>query len=146
NGCTADALATVSVVPIPTAPEAGSNSPIFAGDTLFLTANSVPGATYSWTGPEGLTSSAQNPVITNTNPLLSGDYTVFVTENGCVSESTTVSVLVNNATSVQVNELIGLTVAPNPFRSVTTVSFELSSPRTCVLSISDISGREVEKQ
>lgn len=146
NGCTADALATVSVVPIPTAPEAGSNSPIFAGDTLFLTANSVPGATYSWTGPEGFTSSAQNPVITNTNPLLSGDYTVFVTVNGCVSESTTVSVLVNNATSVQVNELIGLTVAPNPFRSVTTVSFELSSPRTCVLSISDISGREVEKQ
>ena len=146
NGCTAEALATVSVVPIPAAPEASSNSPIFAGDTLFLTANTVPGASYSWTGPEGFTSTEQNPFISNTNPLLSGEYTVSITVNGCTSESTTITVLVNNTTSVQLNELAGLTVAPNPFRAYTSVSFELSAPRTCVLSISDISGREVEKQ
>jgi gliding motility-associated-like protein len=61
---------TISDLPIITA---GSNSPICEGANIALTASG--GNTYSWVGPNGYTSTAQNPVlIAGTNT--SGTYTV----------------------------------------------------------------------
>jgi len=74
---------------------ASSNSPICAGAQLNLTASSVAGATYSWTGPNGFTSSLQNPVITNVNLAASGTYTMTATLNGCTSSPVTTDVVVN---------------------------------------------------
>lgn len=60
-----------------------SNSPVCPGATLTL--NASGGTNYLWTGPNGFTSTDQNPVITNTNDTQSGEYTCMITgsANGC---------------------------------------------------------------
>jgi subtilisin-like proprotein convertase family protein len=65
------------------APNPGSNSPICEGSTLILTADTVAGGTYLWTGPNGFTSTAQNPIIVGATPAASGTYYVSITANGC---------------------------------------------------------------
>ncbi|MFZ4797077.1 MAG: T9SS type A sorting domain-containing protein [Bacteroidia bacterium] len=60
---------------------------ICGGQSLNLTVNSVLGATYNWTGPNGFTSNIQNPIVSNVSSLAAGNYTVTV-NNGCsTSES-----------------------------------------------------------
>lgn len=72
-------------------PVAGNNGPICAGLTLNLSAATIPGATYQWTGPNGFTSTDQNPIISNATLAQSGVYYVTATKNGCTSlESSTV--------------------------------------------------------
>ncbi len=83
----------------PSTPTAGSNSPICAGNTLNLTATTIPNATYSWSGPQGFTSTAQNPVIANAQASQSGTYSVTATINGCMSAAGTVTVTVNSVPS-----------------------------------------------
>jgi len=67
-------------------PVAGNNGPICAGLTLNLTAVTIAGATYSWTGPNGFTSIQQNPGIPNSTTAASGAYFVTATLNGCTSQ------------------------------------------------------------
>jgi hypothetical protein len=68
------------------APMPNSNGPVCAGDTLQLSAGSLAGATYSWTGPNGFSSSQQNPFIPNATTAASGIYTLVVTVSGCSSQ------------------------------------------------------------
>src|SRR5208283_3915541 len=79
----------------PAAPTAGNNGPILAGATLNLTASTVSGATYSWTGPNGFTSTSQNPSIVNATTSASGTYSVTATVGGCTSTAGTTAVVVN---------------------------------------------------
>jgi gliding motility-associated-like protein len=89
-GCTDTALFNVSINPNVQA-VANSNSPICAGENITLTASS--GASYQWTGPNGFTSSQQNPIIVNSTLANSGSYSVIVSNiYGC---SDTASVLIN---------------------------------------------------
>jgi beta-glucanase (GH16 family) len=67
------------------APVAGNNGPISTGMTLHLTASTVPGATYSWTGPNGFASASQNPSIANASTNASGLFSVTATTGGCAS-------------------------------------------------------------
>ncbi len=95
NGCSSDAgTVNVTVLPTPVAPVASNNGPLCAGNTLLLTANTIAGATYNWTGPNGFTSSLQNPSITNITPAGGGVYSVTVTVNGCTSVAGTTTVIV----------------------------------------------------
>lgn len=67
---------------------AGSNSPVCNGGTLNLTAPTIASATYSWTGPNGFTSSAQNPSVTAMNTAKEGTYTLVTTITGCATTTT----------------------------------------------------------
>jgi gliding motility-associated-like protein len=82
---------------------ANSNTPLCAGQTLNLTANSA--STYSWTGPNGFTSTLQNPSISNLSNNNSGTYTLIVSNgNGCADTTTlSISVLPNNPVSINSN-------------------------------------------
>src|SRR5215216_399447 len=96
NGCTSAAsFATAVINPLPAAPVAGSNTPLCAGSSVSLTAGSISGASYSWTGPNGFTSSIQNPTISNAGTTASGIYSVKATVNGCTGSSAIMSVTVN---------------------------------------------------
>lgn len=64
-------------------PAAGSNTPVCQGNVLFLSAASFSGATYLWQGPNGFTSTSQNPSVNNVEVGSNGSYTVFVTVPGC---------------------------------------------------------------
>lgn len=76
-------------------PVPGSNSPVCSSDTLELTASFIAGGTYSWSGPNGFTSSLQNPVIPNSGTAASGTYSVIFTVNGCSSNPASVTATVN---------------------------------------------------
>ncbi|MFL5745953.1 MAG: beta strand repeat-containing protein, partial [Niastella sp.] len=92
NGCSATTTTSVTINALPT-PTASSNTPQCAGSNLNLTTSG--GSTYSWTGPNGFTSSSANPSIANVTNAASGVYTVIVTNgNGC-SATTTTSVTIN---------------------------------------------------
>ena len=52
-------------------------------------------ASYSWTGPNGFTSTEQNPSITAVTAAAAGTYTLTVTNSGGGSASTTVDVVIN---------------------------------------------------
>jgi len=98
-GCppTSAATTTVAVNQTPNAPTAGSNAPICAGDDLSLTASTISGVTYAWTGPNTFSSTLQNPNITAATTAATGTYSVFATQNGCAGPKGTVVVIVNPA-------------------------------------------------
>ncbi|MCE9539648.1 MAG: ice-binding family protein [Bacteroidetes bacterium] len=77
------------VNPIPVA-VASNTSPICEGASLSITAQTLTGAAYSWTGPNGYNSSTQDSVILAATVANSGTYTLTVTQNGCSDTSTTV--------------------------------------------------------
>ncbi len=83
------------ILPQPAAPTAANNGPLWAGMNLNLAASTVSGATYSWTGPSGFTSTNQNPAITNATTNLSGLFSVQAVIGGCASPSATTFVKVN---------------------------------------------------
>jgi len=96
GGCTGtNGTVSVLVNPLPLSPTATANSPLCTGQTLSLTASTIAGATYSWTGPNSFTSSIQNPIIVGSTTLASGDYSVQATIGGCTGPIGTVSVTVN---------------------------------------------------
>jgi gliding motility-associated-like protein len=81
---------------------AQSNSPVCEGDTIRITVNTIANATYSWTGPNGFTSSLQNIEIVNANIQNSGDYVLTVSSASCGSTQTTITVNVLSPTIPQV--------------------------------------------
>jgi uncharacterized repeat protein (TIGR01451 family) len=81
---------TVNPDPIATA---SSNSPVCVGATIQLTGGSDNMTSYSWTGPNGFSNNLQSPTISNATVIMSGIYTLTVTNNnGCISDNATVSV------------------------------------------------------
>jgi Concanavalin A-like lectin/glucanases superfamily len=72
-----------------------SNTPICKGSTLSLKANK--GTSYLWTGPNGFSSTLQNPEIPSVGTAAAGIYTVTVTSYRCAITATT-SVIVNALT------------------------------------------------
>ncbi|MBK8621888.1 MAG: PKD domain-containing protein [Saprospiraceae bacterium] len=91
NGCEDSDDATVIVNPTPsvstTAPE------VCLGATLGITSNptgGTPGYTYVWTGPSGFSASTQNITRNNATLIMSGTYSVTVTDTkGCKAVSST---------------------------------------------------------
>jgi len=81
-GCIGTQTTQVTVNPTPTITT--SNVTVCAGQPINLTANSLAGSTYSWSGPNGFNSTAQNPVIASSTTLMTGAYNVTVTSGaGC---------------------------------------------------------------
>lgn len=92
---------SVTIKPKTASPTAGSNSPVCYGATVNLTASLISGAVYLWTGPNGFTSTLQNPTIVNAAIETGGTYSVVVTVNGCMSDAGTT--LVNISPLVHTN-------------------------------------------
>ncbi len=124
-----------------------TNSPVCTGNTISMDAGNVSGATYSWTGPNGFTSSQRNPNITNATTSHTGIYSVTVTMTGCsasattaivVNESPIVSVTKNNANCGQNNG--SLTFAFNNVSSQTNIQFSINGGSTYPYTVPDNSG------
>ncbi|MEZ5043152.1 MAG: T9SS type A sorting domain-containing protein [Saprospiraceae bacterium] len=61
-----------------------SNSPICLGDTLQFDANVIAGQSYSWTGPNGFSSTAARPILPTSSMEQSGTYDLsLVDAYGC---------------------------------------------------------------
>lgn len=101
---------------IPNPPVASNGGNICAGDTIFLLSTNVPGAVFSWTGPNAFSSSQQNPVILNAGTNYSGTYSVVATVNGCSSTPATTAVVVN---AIPSSSFTSNPVQPNPNQACT---------------------------
>jgi len=109
-GCEGTNSAFVTATPVcapPAAPTAGNNGPLWTGMTLNLTASTVPGATYNWTGPNGFTSTNQNPSLVNVDTNTSGLFSVTVAAGACTSSPGTTAVTVDPPASVTAQMLEG---------------------------------------
>ncbi len=74
----------------PQSPTATNNGPVCSGTLLNLASSSTTvGVSYSWVGPNGFSSSVQNPVRNPALTKYSGDYIVTISNNGCISKDTT---------------------------------------------------------
>ena len=84
SGCSAVYTTSVTVNPTPASTGATNNGPICLGGTVTFFANSTNTNQWTWTGPDGFTSSLQNPTAT---PTITGTYSLTVnnTVTGCSS-------------------------------------------------------------
>lgn len=85
------------------APVLSSNSPICEGQNLLLDASIVPNAQYFWTGPNGFTSSTQDPTIAGAQINEQGVYSCYVVVAGCTSATATVNVIITPGPSSTFN-------------------------------------------
>ena len=96
-----------------------SNSPVCANGTLNLTCND--GTSWSWTGPNGFTSSSQNPTLNNVTSLASGTYVVAITDNNGCTDTKSIDVVVNSSVVPTFNTpspvCVGSTLNPLPTTS-----------------------------
>lgn len=99
--CIGSATANVVVNPLPVI---SVNNPTACTNGSFtLTASG--GTAYAWSGPNGFSSSLQNPVLTNAQLNMSGNYTVTVTSaQGCTNTA---------VSNVSISPLPTITVAGN---------------------------------
>ena len=93
DGCESDMVTTtvtINATPIATA---SNDGPVCIGSTVMLSGGvDVSGTTtYAWTGPNGYSSSDQNP----TDATETGDYDLIVTVDGCESDMVTTTVTIN---------------------------------------------------
>jgi len=101
NGCTASATTVITINNLPTI-NISSNQNICEGNPINLTSSG--GGDYAWTGPNGFTSTSQNPTINIANVINTGIYSLTITTNGCTASATT---------SVSVNSIPALAAGAN---------------------------------
>jgi hypothetical protein len=100
--------------------------------TLNLTASTVAGATYSWTGPDGFTSTDQNLSITNVTAAAAGVYNVTATVAGCTSTPGTVMVTINPPASMSIQASVGALILDWPFGTLESAT-NLTGPWSNIL-------------
>ncbi|MCB9316679.1 MAG: hypothetical protein H6569_11115 [Lewinellaceae bacterium] len=89
---------TAAATPLAVSVNAGSNSPLCAGTTLFLSALITSGTapyTFSWDGPDGFSSTSQNPSRPGITQAQAGSYSVTVTDGTGMTGSASVTVVVH---------------------------------------------------
>ena len=96
NTCgTTTSTVVVNIATVPTGVSATANTTSTCFNTnIQFTGTSTGGVTYGWTGPNGFTSTTQNPGISNSVVADSGAY-VFTATNTCGSTSSTIVVNVD---------------------------------------------------
>lgn len=96
-----------------------SNSPVCVNSTISL---SAPTATsYSWTGPKGFTSSAQNPTIPNATAAMAGIYSCVISGTGACDGTYSVTIKVEDKTPPIPNLAVLPTITGNCKTVITTI-------------------------
>ncbi|MEM9819696.1 MAG: gliding motility-associated C-terminal domain-containing protein [Bacteroidota bacterium] len=99
DGCVSDASFFTSVT-VSEAPVASTNTPLIEvceGELISLgTSVSGTGLTYQWTGPNGFSSTAQNPAAIAATAVDAGNYSLVIISNGCPSDAATTTVNVTD--------------------------------------------------
>jgi len=96
-----------------------SNSPVCIGKTLELKASG--GTNYSWTGPNGFSSTDQNPTIVNATTANSGEYSCLITGIGGYNDIKKINVVIGDV-EAPVPDIITLpTVTGDCTTTITTI-------------------------
>ena len=79
----------------PTMPVIDNITAICVGGNINITAATIAGATYAWTGPNNFVSTVQNPSISAATVANGGVYNLRTTLNGCISALASKTAIVN---------------------------------------------------
>ena len=113
-------------------PVVGNDGPYCEGETIQLTATGALGASYSWSGPNGFSSSQQNPVISNCTMAMAGTYTCTITKGGqTISASTDVVIYNSEAEDFNVIECDSYTWHGTEYTSGGTYQYETTTAQGC---------------
>lgn len=93
TNCSSTATVAVIVNAIPTATASSSMPVVCAGNNISLTGGGI--GMYAWAGPNGYSSTAQSPTISNATISATGTYTITVTNTSSCTSTATVAVTVN---------------------------------------------------
>lgn len=85
----------ITINTIPDNINISSNSIICAGETIELTADYVANANYFWLGPNGFSSTEQNPTIENASILNAGEYSLIIKMGDCESDPISIMIEVS---------------------------------------------------
>ena len=102
-------------------PMVDNDGPYCLGETINLTAVGQTGATYSWTGPNGFTSTEQNPTLPNCTAAMAGTYTCTITV-GSQSNSATTSIIVLSLPTASFEATTVCAGNPTEFHSTASVT------------------------
>lgn len=134
NSCPLVDTVSVFIKPLPAKPVADNNSPFCAGTTLQLNTTGNSNITYSWSGPNSYSSTAQNPAISNSTTTLNGNYIITVDSNGCVNrDTTTVNIKPNPAAVTLTNNTpicAGANLQLNSTASTSGATYAWSGPNS----------------
>jgi len=129
-----EAIIAITIKPIPLTPAASVGPIVCDTNSLNLYATFIPNCAYSWTGPNGFTSTDQNPIINSISNLMSGVYTVNAIQDGCASGASSVTVMVNplpqfviESSCLNMNFMLTATPVQNSFDS-SMVSYNWTGP------------------
>ncbi len=112
GGCSSGQSATVTVSAVPSAVSATPNTnPICSGSSLSMTGAATNATSYSWTGPNGFTSTSLSPGVVNASvtTAMAGNYSITAT-SPCGSTISGVAETVNALPTITVQP-----VAPAAF-------------------------------
>lgn len=135
---------TISSKPLPNA--VASNIVSGTAITLSVTPNNM---SYSWTGPNGFTTTVQKPKISPPTTSNSGVYTVKVTSTNQCTASATTRVTISGGSRLATENMnsadeMELLVSPNPTQSKSVVEIQLKEASNIRLSLSDAMGRSLQ--
>jgi len=111
------------------------------GDTLFLFSDFVSGVNYSWTGPNGFTSTDQNPEILNASTSSEGNYTLIISNGGCSSAPVDVFIDILPLPTISISSNSPICVGDTIFLNAVSVganSFSWTGPNSFNETGSDI--------
>ena len=103
-------------------PLVSGGGPYCVGETIYLTAQGQAGATYSWTGPAGFTSTQQNPTRPNCTLNMAGAYTCTITVGSQSNSATTEAVVIYPQPTANFNYTSVCRGTPTQFTSTSTTN------------------------
>jgi len=105
---------TIIIRPKPNAPVITTNAPLCQGQTLSMSAqtSSTGTASYAWTGPNNFSSTNASFTIPNVALSNAGTYTALATINACISNPTSINVVVNPTPPVLTTNNVALCQSP----------------------------------
>ncbi len=142
TGCTAET--TISISEPTDAVEAtvdeiyGSNGSDNNGAVEITVAGGTAPYTYSWTGPNGYTSTDEDPI-----GMGPGDYTGVITDaNGCEFTAGPISVW-DFLSAENIEQVTAFTLNPNPTTGWVRIQMDLNAAYDVSVSIYDVTGKEI---
>ena len=103
-------------------PLVSGGGPYCVGETIYLTAQGQAGATYSWTGPGGFTSTQQNPTRPNCTLNMAGAYTCTISVGSQSNSATTEAVVIYPQPTANFNYTSVCRGTPTQFTSTSTTN------------------------
>ena len=106
QGCIVSQSFTIDQPPQVPTPIINFPSPLCETDSLFLSIDSLPNASCTWTGPNNFSTSILDTIIPNASAINSGNYSAFFTLNGCNSDTLIQPITVNPIYDINIDTTI----------------------------------------